>query len=357
MKNILPALAVCIILSSCSSTRWMSLSVLEPAPVTISPDVKKVAVINRSLPDTKVKVLDAIEKVFSLEGANLDKEGAAATIFSLTNELQLSKRFTEVKQLDFNGKGNNNPGTYPSPLDWAAVEELCEHNHSDILFSLELFDTDSKIAYAAQPVKVNTPLGSVPAVHQQATMTTRVKAGWRIYDPYTKKILDESAVSRHLVFRASGLNPTLAASALISRKEAVRQVGSNAGEAYAYSVIPQWLRVSREYFVRGNDQFKVARRRAESGNWDGAGDIWNEQTRAAKSKVAGRACYNMAIISEINGDLDAAISWAQKSYEDYNIKLALRYVRVLQNRKVSNSILEEQQGTEVARSGDGDDNR
>jgi hypothetical protein len=125
-------------------------------------------------------------------------------------------------------------------------------------------------------------------------------------------------------------------------------VGSNAGEAYAYSVIPQWLRVSREYFVRGNDQFKVARRRAESGNWDGAGDIWNEQTRAAKSKVAGRACYNMAIISEINGDLDGAISWAQKSYEDYNIKLALRYVRVLRDRKVRNSILEEQQGTEVA---------
>jgi hypothetical protein len=56
----------------------------------------------------------------------------------------------------------------------------------------------------------------------------------------------------------------------------------------------------------------------------------------------------MAIISEINGDLDGAISWAQKSYEDYNIKLALRYVRVLRDRKVRNSILEEQQGTEVA---------
>lgn len=333
----------------------MSLSVLEPAPVTISPDVKKVAVINRSLPDTKVKVLDAIEKVFSLEGANLDKEGAEATVFSLTNELRLSKRFTEVKLLDFNGRGNNNPGTYPSPLDWSAVEELCERNHSDILFSLELFDTDSKIAYAAQPVKVNTPLGNVPAIHQQATMTTRVKAGWRIYDPYTKKVLDASAVSRHLVFNATGLNPTLAASALISRKEAVRQVGSNAGEAYAYSVIPEWIRVSREYYVRGNDQFKIARRKAEAGNWDGAGEIWKKQTGANKSKVAGRACYNMAIISEINGDIDQAISWAQKSYEDYNIRQALRYVRVLQDRKVRNSILEEQQGTEVAKSGD--DNR
>ena len=41
----------------------------------------------------------------------------------------------------------------------------------------------------------------------------------------------------------------------------------------------------------------------------------------------------MAIISEINGELDIAIEWAQKSYENYNNKLALQYLRILKNRK------------------------
>ena len=39
----------------------------------------------------------------------------------------------------------------------------------------------------------------------------------------------------------------------------------------------------------------------------------------------------MAIINEINGDLESALKWAQKSYEDTNNKLALRYVRILEN--------------------------
>jgi hypothetical protein len=60
-------------------------------------------------------------------------------------------------------------------------------------------------------------------------------------------------------------------------------------------------------------------------------------------KIAGRACYNMAIISEINGDLDKALGWAQKSYEDYNDKLAIRYVRILENRKYKIDVLKMQQ--------------
>lgn len=347
MKNLLTLAVLCLGISSCSSTRWMSLSVQEPAPVTLSPNVKNIAVINRSVAEKK-KALDVIDKVFTLEGANLDKEGSEATSESLVNELAASKRFNEVNIIKYKGAGTNNPGGYPSPLDWKSVQDICQANHADVLFSLELFDTDSKIAYSALPVKINTPLGNIPAVHQEAAMTTSVKAGWRIYDPNNKMILDESAIARQLVFRGSGINPVLAAKALIERKEAVRQVGAKAGAAYAYSVIPVWLRVSREYYVRGNYNFKIARRKAESGNWDGAAQIWNNETKAAKRKVAGRACYNMAIISEINGNLDEAIKWAQQSYEDYNVKMALRYIRVLENRKVNNNILEQQQVPDVA---------
>lgn len=342
MKNLLAVPVLSIFLFSCSATRMMSLSVQEPAPVTLSPSVKKITVINRSLAGGKGWVLDAVEKVFTLEGVRLDKEGSAASISALTDELAGSKRFDEVKHVTYSGPGNTNPGSYAPMLDWESVQKICRDNGSDILFSLELFDTDSKINYAAYPVKVNTPLGKVPAVHQEATMTTWVKTGWRIYDPQSRKILDEAALSRHLVFRGRGLNPVLAANALIGRKEAVKQAGTNAGEAYAYSVLPLWIRVSREYFVRGNAMFKVARRKAESGNWEGAGDIWHQQTTAAKRKAAGRACYNMAIINEINGNLDEAIRWAQQSYEDYNVKRALRYVRILEGRKHRNRILEEQ---------------
>jgi hypothetical protein len=50
----------------------------------------------------------------------------------------------------------------------------------------------------------------------------------------------------------------------------------------------------------------------------------------------------MAIINEINGDLDGAIQWAQKAYENYNIRLALQYVNILRNRKAQNDLLKSQ---------------
>ena len=321
----------------------MSLSVLEPAPVTLSPQVKSISIINRSQATGKSRILDVADKVFTLEGAKLDKEGSEATVFALTNELSQSKRFDEVKSVTFTGAGNNSPGSYPSPLAWDEVEKICKENKSDVLFSLELFDTDSRISYSARPVKVNTPLGGLPLLEQEAIMHTLVKTGWRIYDPATKYILDESSLSKQLTYHGRGINPVMAANALIARKDAVKQVGNRAGFSYAYRVLPSWLRVGRDYFVRGNGSFKIARRKAESGNWEGAGALWLEETKAAKRKVAGRACYNMAIISEINGDVDEAIKWAQKSYEDYNIRLALRYIRVLEDRKLRNNKLEEQQ--------------
>ena len=58
-----------------------------------------------------------------------------------------------------------------------------------------------------------------------------------------------------------------------------------------------------------------------------------------KMKIAGRACYNMGIINEINGDVDTALQWAQKAYEDYNIKLAREYSRILENRRMKREIL------------------
>jgi hypothetical protein len=105
--------------------------------------------------------------------------------------------------------------------------------------------------------------------------------------------------------------------------------------------------VSRKYYVRGSENFRIARRKAQTRNWDEAGKLWYEETSNSKRKIAGRACYNMAIISEINGDLDESIKWAQKAYEEHRIKLALHYVRILENRKINESILKEQEEIEA----------
>jgi hypothetical protein len=128
----------------------------------------------------------------------------------------------------------------------------------------------------------------------------------------------------------------------------VKEVGNTAGHAYAFRIIPLWTRVSRDYFVRGSNNFKIAKRKAQTGNWDEAAKLWKQETTNPKSKVAGRACYNMAIISEINGDLDMAIKWAQQSYENYNTHLGLTYVNILRNRQANDALASDQQAMNAA---------
>ena len=50
----------------------------------------------------------------------------------------------------------------------------------------------------------------------------------------------------------------------------------------------------------------------------------------------------MAIINEINGNLEDAITWASKAYTDYEIKEALSYIKVLKYRIQKNEELRQQ---------------
>lgn len=331
------------IFSSCASTQLVTISVLKPAPVSVPAYVKNVAVVNRSEPSKKVKIINVVDKALSMQGTDLDKIGSQSTLTGLSDELKKNTRFDNVTVLDNANLTTDVPGNFPAPLAWSDVENYCSDNNADVLFSLEIFDTKSDIDYTANKTVVKTPLGDAPVIEQQANMHTLVKTGWRIYDLRNKNILDEVAFSRTLTYHGKGINPLLAANALINRNEAVKEVGNIAGHDYALSLIPTWKRVSRDYYVRGNDNFKIAMRKARTGNWTGAADLWEKETNNSNGKIAGRACYNMAIISEINGDLDGAIKWAQKSYENYNNHLALQYVTILNNRKLDTEILKDQQ--------------
>ncbi|HVU58961.1 MAG TPA: DUF6340 family protein [Puia sp.] len=337
MKNLCIALSIALLCASCSSTNLMTLSVMQPAPVSLPPYARTAAVVNRTRAMDETRTVDAIHRAMSLESSNLQKEGAKASMTGLADELMKNNRLSMVKPLTNLDLRSFGAGVFPSALSWDTVEKICKDNNTDLLFSLELFDAQTKAAVGG--ATLGTIAGNVPGLTQQVNMTTLVKTGWRIYDPSSRNILDEYVLSRDLAFRGT---PIAAASAIMAHKEEVIKVGGQAGQAYAYRIMPYSIRVSRYYYVRGSSNFTVATRMARTGNWDGAAKLWQQETTNPSRKVAGRACYNMAIISEINGDLNGAMTWAQKAYEVYNNRLALSYVNVLKNRQNNDAVLKEQ---------------
>lgn len=346
-KNIILTIANTLLLSallcSCSSTNYLTLGVVEPAPVYVPQTIKKIGIIDQTMPSEGTKKLDNLDKILSAEGKNLDKDGAYASVDGLYNELKKNDRFSDVRLITNSNIQSPGMGVLPAPLPWSTINKLCQENKVDALFVLSLYDTDARVEYLANPIEINGPLGvKIPGVEHHASIHTVIKTGWRIYDPAGKIILDEFLANKDIVQTGRGINPVQAAQAIIGRKEAVIQTSTQLGQNYSYRILPYSVRVRRNYYVRGTENFKIAKRRAQTGNWDGAGELWSKEVANPKSKVAGRATYNMAIINEINGDLNAAIDWASKSYTDYRNKEALEYLRILKNRRAKNEQLRQE---------------
>lgn len=344
MKNqlkIVTYLSLAILISACGATNRMTMGVTIPAKIYLSSDVKSIGIINRSEPSKGNKGLDKIDQILSAEGLNLDKKGAEAAISSFASEIGMIKSFDEIKILENIEEVKSGLGILPATLSWEIIDMLCEAYNVDVIFSLAFYDTNTKSSFKVTTMPLENNLGikvNVPA--QEVTLNTFVNCGWRLYDPKTKLVIDERIYSKEMLFHGQGINPIKAVEAVKQRNETIQEYSRNVGAAYAQRLIPNKVRISRDYYMSGTDNFKIAHRRALTGDWDGAAELWKKELDNSDLKIQGRANYNMAISSEINGDLELAIQYASKAYTDYENKLALTYVNILKYRMEQNNVLD-----------------
>ncbi|NJM78755.1 MAG: hypothetical protein HC854_02485 [Flavobacterium sp.] len=334
-------LVVFPLLLSCSATNIMTLSVTEPAPVLLNKKTTKIGIINRSIPDKKYEVVDALDKILTAEGKELDKKGSISSIESLKAELAKNNKLNTVIILDSVTYKKYGIDQFSEELPWVKIQEICSKNNVDAIFELSFYDTDSKILYKSNTVESVNAFGlKIPIIEHEVTVNTLIKSGWRIYDNNDQFISDVYADSKTVTLVGRGINPIKAFETIKTRKDAVLNVSRDIGRNYALQILPYKIRVSRDYYVKGTSNFEIAKRRAQAGQWDSAAELWEIETKNTDGKIAGRACYNMGIINEINGNLDSAIEWTTKSYTDYGDKNALRYLNILKNRKAKNEQLE-----------------
>jgi hypothetical protein len=340
MKKIYLFAFLILVFCSCK-TNLVFIKVIDPACVTVPGYVKTIGIINRSVPSESSKALNRVHLFNTAEGAAMSTEGSAECMRGLKDALMENTRFTNIVILDSIDMKCQAIGLFNSPLSWDEVDAICKKNGVDAIFVLELFDTEMKISSLPPPIP--GPGMAVRLLTMQVNLNTTVRTGWRIYVPRDRFIPDAYTYTNTVTHTGAGNSIAAATESLIERKEAVKQAANKAGHGYACRVMPFWITVTRDYFIKGNYSFKMAMRKARTGNWDGAAELWEKETHNRKNKIAGRACYNMAIIGEINGDLDKAIQWAQMAYEDHGTRLALKYIDQLKYRKNEKIRLQSQQ--------------
>ncbi len=325
-------LLITISFLSCK-TKSISVKVLKPAEIFVPANIQTLAVANRSLPakGNGNQFHNVVEGILSGEGLFVDREASGRTINGLADGLQNSPRFsiTVPDGLNLRGTGASD---FPPPLNWSEVEQICRNYSADALILLETFDSNTSRRFGSQQKTIKQDNKDVTYTEYNATIDIEINAGWRIYDPENHKIIDQNVYIDHKGWNRKGRTKTEASNNLPRQADAIKDAGYFAGKRYAHRISPTWIWVSRHYYVKGNDDFKDAKFKADAKRWEDAAAIWKQYVNDPDMKIAGRACYNMAFVSEILGSFDVALDWAQKAYGDYHLKDARGYINILQKR-------------------------
>ncbi|MFH0893842.1 MAG: DUF6340 family protein [Bacteroidota bacterium] len=334
------ATLTCFIFGACA-TSSVSLQVLKPAQITLPSYVQKVAVINRSLPSKEEKVNNIIEGVFSGEGLFVDREASKKCIDGMLNFMVNSPRLKAVEPVNIDLRGTGT-AEFPMPLDWTTVEKICKDNGCDALLSLETFDSDKRVSTRFENKTKSENGQNIPYTQWFARMDMQINAGWRIYDPKQKQVIFKDVLVDTRSWNTDALVEKEALSKLPQPRNATIDAGYFAGEQTGFRISPAWIYVSRSYYVRGNDQLKQTKRFVRANKWEEASKIWTSCLNDPKRKAAGRACYNLALAAEMDGDLAKGVEMAKKAYTQYGNKKARYYMNILENRQMDAQKLKEQ---------------
>lgn len=326
-----------LLLGLVSCTRNTTLRVLQPAQLTLPEHITTVAIVDRSKPSNGWS--NFFEGLLTGEQIGQDRKSRQTAVQGLTNALTRTPRF-QVKSTGIEMTGSKAGGRMPPALDWQEVEKICKDYGSNALVTIESFDSDnSRSARPYTETKKDKTGKKYTVTSYTSQQRTSVRIGWRLYDPKTKIIVDEYVTDDYLERTGRGSTERAALNNLPSQLDVTRDVAFNVGIEYGARIAPIYVNVSRAYYSKAKgykSQMKTAARHLADRDIEKATELWKRvmaQAGSSNKKAAGRAAYNMAVASEINGNLDLALEWAQKSWTEFGNKKAREYINIIKQRQ------------------------
>lgn len=313
--------------TACSKYGYVSLSYPIEPEVYLPDSVHSIAIVNRSITDEDAKGAKVSEAIMSTEiGSDyLASDACVKGVYDAIIKLPQTELIIPA-ELRMQGTGTRE---IPELLEWDLVEDICRKEGADLLLVLETFDSNTDLLIKTTTEQISSIIATGrPKASPPSQVSMNVAAYWRLYDPGTRRIVDQ--------YQHSG-NVTLNTNGGVLPPDALPRTAYDAGRAYIDRYLPGSYRVKRDLYKKtggtAKHQFKAGYRRTEVANWDGALELWVPLTDDPKRKTAGRACLNVAVANEVLGHTVPALDWAQKSYELYNDKLGRDYAKILLQRK------------------------
>ena len=323
-----------------SSSAWVKLTLVRPSELVVPDYIKSIALIDRTKQDENTK--NKVEQVLTGEAFRQDEQAVLKVKEGFIEACSGTQRFITVRTAErYTSDGTKT--TFPTPLDWNTITDICNKNQTDALLSIEIFDTDFMLTN--NPIKLATRDEGgrlVTRLEYRATGVAVINIGIRLYDAVNRVIVDEYQTSHRMNFDAQAVTLQAALNSLLDKVEATNRASYEAGFAYGQRITPTYYQVNRYFFDGPRRKLGAGVRYSEVGDWKGAIDAWTKVVNGEKRKFAGRAAFNIAVAYEVLGDMEKAKEWAARSHTEFNEKDADEYYKILCNRIIDERIADQQ---------------
>jgi hypothetical protein len=323
-----------------SSSAWVNLTLVRPSVLVLPDYINNIAVIDRTKQEETPG--NKIEQTLTGEIFHQDEQAVVQVTEGFAEACSGMNRFTPVRTAE-RYISNGTKSTFPSPMDWNAVKEICDRHNTNALLAIEIFDSDFVLTNL--PVKIDTKDNAgkiLSRLEYRATGVAVINFGVRLYDAVNQTIMDEYQTTRRLNFEAQGGTLQAALNQILDKVEAIKRASFDAGFMYGQRISPTYYRVTRYFFNRPKKALGVGVRYSEVADWKHAIDSWTVVVKGGKRKHAGRAAYNIAVAWEVLGDLEKAKEWAARSHTEFSEKKADEYYKMLNNRIIEENLVSQQ---------------
>jgi hypothetical protein len=327
-----------LLLASCKGlyiplTIENSISAKEELPA----DIQSITLMNRSMTDQFENYReDSLQMYFYRKGYQLskivlDSTSADTTIIALAALLFESGRYDVVVPVKRNMKRTLPYEFLPDTLNPEQVGQICANYNTNALMVLERFSTKVMADYSSEKY-LDASTGYFNSYY--ASLDLKYNAFFRIYKPGKKALVREI----ELIDTVNWESTDNTQERMLGKLPTIKQAMINAGIKIALDidekVSPTWSSEKRGYFLI-RSKADPGQKYMNENNYAEAEKYWSELAQSKDKKIRSKAEYNLALICELDGDLDGAIDWGLKSfYSNYRYQTET-YLKKLQNRKLT----------------------
>ncbi len=334
-SKLLPGLLVFVfVVTACTSSyKVLTIEAAFPSPDLLPDEITSLTLMNRAVNDEFLNFnKDSLQRYFYTEGFNLssvvlDSVAADTTLKVLGELLYESGRYDVVIPVDRNFERDIKFYRLPENLDWNKVQSICDEFETDALLVMERFYNKMITSYTIHPGNMDE------FKYYSATIDSKYDAIFKVYYPKTKEIVKQLIVADTISWSDYDLSPEKLFPKLPSIKECLIQTGIKVALDLDARLSPAWRSENRSYFIIEKDDAEKISALANNNDWQAAYDYWLDYAESPKTTVKSKAEYNLALASEMLGDVNAAIEWATKSYyTKYHVQTE-NYLYKLKKRK------------------------